>query len=158
MIWTTKVGRATPAAPVCPGVGNADTEPETRSLFLGSLVTGSTVTGCSASLSPHPQAWVAAVWLREVTSFCFSLPELKLWKVRNVLRKRIMSSFRARRPFLQTNVREFPTGPLLRDQSTLQADSPGFTCSGPGSFEGEKRGQALRKSRLGFHPTLGQYS
>ena len=103
--FTTKVGRATPAAPVCPGVGNADTEPETRSLFLGSSVTGSTVTGCSASLSPHPQAWVAAVWLREVTSFCFSLPELKLWKVRNVLRKRIMSSFRARRPFLQTNVR-----------------------------------------------------
>ena len=34
-MWTTKVGRATPAAPVCPGVGNADTEPETRSLFLG---------------------------------------------------------------------------------------------------------------------------
>lgn len=36
--------------PVCTGVGNADTESETRSLFLGSTVTGATL-GQSESTS-----------------------------------------------------------------------------------------------------------
>ena len=83
--------------------------------------------------------------------------ELELWKEK--CPKRIMSGVRAKRPFLLTNVKRISHwSSSQRPLCTPGWQLPWFYLFWTRLNWRWKGGRELRKSRLGFHPTQGQYS